>query len=201
MFIIGVTGPSGAGKGTFSGILVQEYGFEHIDTDQIAKETVPEVLDQLVAYFGPQILTPEKQLDRKSLAKEAFSTPQNTQALNRITHPTILNKIQSRLEQAKEDKKVGVVIDGAALIEANVLAWCHTSVAVIAERSTRLQRIINRDQISIENAEIRLNGQKPDEYYIDKTAFTIYNNKKEELEKQTQTLMRQLGFQKISKGV
>ena len=55
MFIIGVTGPSGAGKGTFSGILVQEYGFEHIDTDQIAKETVPEVLDQLVAYFGPQI--------------------------------------------------------------------------------------------------------------------------------------------------
>lgn len=201
MFIIGVTGPSGAGKGTFSGILVQEYGFEHIDTDQIAKETVPEVLDQLVAYFGPQILTPEKQLDRKSLAKEAFSTPQNTQALNRITHPAILNKIQSRLEQAKEDKKVGVVIDGAALIEANVLAWCHTSVAVIAERSTRLQRIINRDQISIENAEIRLNGQKPDEYYIDKTAFTIYNNKKEELEKQTQTLMRQLGFQKISKGV
>ena len=201
MFIIGVTGPSGAGKGTFSGILVQEYGFEHIDTDQIAKETVPEVLDQLVAYFGPQILTPEKQLDRKSLAKEAFSTPQNTQALNRITHPAILNKIQNRIEQAKEDKKVGVVIDGAALIEANVLAWCHTSVAVIAERSTRLQRIINRDQISIENAEIRLNGQKPDEYYIDKTAFTIYNNKKEELEKQTQTLMRQLGFQKISKGV
>ena len=201
MFIIGVTGPSGAGKGTFSGILVQEYGFEHIDTDQIAKETVPEVLDQLVAYFGPQILTPEKQLDRKSLAKEAFSTPQHTQALNRLTHPAILNQIQSRLEQAKEDKKVGVVIDGAALIEANVLAWCHTSVAVIAERSTRLQRIINRDQISIENAEIRLNGQKPDEYYIDKTAFTIYNNKKEELEKQTQTLMRQLGFQKISKGV
>lgn len=201
MFIIGVTGPSGAGKGTFSGILVQEYGFEHIDTDQIAKETVPEVLDQLVAYFGPQILTPEKQLDRKSLAKEAFSTPQHTQALNRITHPAILNKIQNRIEQAKEDKKVGVVIDGAALIEANVLAWCHTSVAVIAERSTRLQRIINRDQISIENAEIRLNGQKPDEYYIDKTAFTIYNNKKEELEKQTQTLMRQLGFQKISKGV
>lgn len=201
MFIIGVTGPSGAGKGTFSGILVQEYGFEHIDTDQIAKETVPEVLDQLVAYFGPQILTPEKQLDRKSLAKEAFSTPQNTQALNRITHPAILNKIQNRIEQAKEDKKVGVVIDGAALIEANVLAWCHTSVAVIAERSTRLQRIINRDQISIENAEIRLNGQKPDEYYIDKTAFTIYNNKKEELEKQTQTLMQQLGFQKTSKGV
>lgn len=201
MFIIGVTGPSGAGKGTFSGILVQEYGFEHIDTDQIAKETVPDVLDQLVAYFGPKILTPEKQLDRKSLAKEAFSTPQNTQALNRITHPAILNKIQSKLEQAKEDNKVGVVIDGAALIEANVLAWCHTSVAVIAERSIRLQRIISRDQISIENAEIRLNGQKTDEYYIDKTAFTIYNNKKEELEKQTQTLMQQLGFQKISKGV
>ena len=82
-----------------------------------------------------------------------------------------------------------------------MLAWCHTSVAVIAERSTRLQRIINRDQISIENAEIRLNGQKTDEYYIDKTAFTIYNNKKEELEKQTQTLMQQLGFQKTSKGV
>ena len=55
-------------------------------------------------------------------------------------------------------------------------------------------RFLNPDNTAFQSA---LNS----EIYIDKTEFTIYNNKKEELEKQTQTLMRQLGFQKISKGV
>ena len=68
--VIGITGPSGAGKGTVSKML-NARGFHHIDTDLLAREVVPETLPRLVETFG-EILNEDGTLDRKALAKKAF---------------------------------------------------------------------------------------------------------------------------------
>ena len=63
MLIIGLTGPSGAGKGTFA----QHLPFPCLDTDKIAREVVKKgmpCLDELCAAFGSEILLTEKRSAR-----------------------------------------------------------------------------------------------------------------------------------------
>ena len=65
MLIIGLTGPTGAGKGTFSQIAVRAFGAEHIDTDKIARQVVEPGsagLVALVGYFGNGILRADDKL-------------------------------------------------------------------------------------------------------------------------------------------
>jgi dephospho-CoA kinase len=80
--VIGITGPSGAGKGTVSKML-KARGFHHIDTDLLAREVIPETLPRLVETFG-EILNEDGTLDRKALAKKAFSSAENTEKLNML---------------------------------------------------------------------------------------------------------------------
>ena len=88
MIIIGLTGQTGAGKSTVAGIL-KEYGAVHIDADKIAKAVIltsETVLTALKNEFGKDIMK-DGILDRKTLAKRAFSSVQKTVRLNEITHP------------------------------------------------------------------------------------------------------------------
>ena len=73
MFTIGLTGQTGAGKSTFA-IYLKKYGFVHIDTDAISREVTDEQLPKLVGRFGNGILTENGTLNRKVLAKKAFSS-------------------------------------------------------------------------------------------------------------------------------
>ena len=120
MFTIGLTGQTGAGKSTFA-IYLKKYGFVHIDTDEISREVTNEQLPKLVGRFGNGILAENGTLNRKVLAKKAFSSEENTRALNSIMHPAIMKKVAERIKKAEENGAVGAVVDGAALIESGTI--------------------------------------------------------------------------------
>ncbi len=172
--IIGLTGPSGAGKSTISGIL-QDAGAYVIDADCVARRVVEKgmpALLELKEAFGTHIILEEGTLDRKALAKLAFSTPENLHKLNQITHKYIIAEIKREIE---ENERSVFVIDAAALFESGLDGICHKTVSVTAERSARIGRIMARDGLSQTEATARIDAQQPDDFYISRSDFHIEN--------------------------
>lgn len=172
--IIGLTGPSGAGKSTISAIL-QEAGAHVIDGDIVARRVVEKGKPALIALtetFGAHILLEDGALDRKALAKIAFSTPENLHKLNQITHKYIIAEIKREIEESACSV---FVIDAAALFESGLDGICHKTVSVTAERSVRIGRIMARDGLTVDEATARIDAQQPDDFYISKSDFHVEN--------------------------
>lgn len=185
--VIGITGPSGAGKGTVSKML-NARGFHHIDTDLLAREVVPETLPRLVETFG-EILNEDGTLDRKALAKKAFSSAENTEKLNKIMHGAIMDRTREIISVGKENGQDKFIIDGAALFEANATEICDYTIAVLSDRQTRLSRVMIRDGITEQQAEERFSRQLSDEFFRENTDFTVENTDLAETEKQLSEIL------------
>ena len=179
MFVLGVTGPTGAGKGTACAYLA-ERGFFHIDTDRLVPSVYPQALPELIEAFGPQIAS-NGTVDRKELAKAAFSSLENTEKLNRIMHPRIMAEVARQIESAAKSGFTRVAVDGAALYEAKAEETCDKILCILAPKEERRMRIVTRDRISEDRADLRIEAQKSDEYYTSKADGVIINQSKEEL--------------------
>lgn len=188
MNIIGVTGNSGSGKTLAAQIIREKYNAEIIDADKIAKqllENKTEYFNEVLNLFGNEILNDEGNINRKKLADIIFSNDIKREALNEITFIYVVNEIKSRVEKICNKN---IVIDAPLLFESNLDKICAKIISILADEEIKLKRIMNRDNLTPENAKKRLNSQKKDEYYIEKSTFFVYNNKdvenlKKELEK------------------
>ena len=175
MIKLGLTGPTGAGKTTVARLLEQN-GIPLVDADAIAR-TVTEkgspVLSALADTFGKDILFPDGSLDRRALAAVAFSSKENTEKLNAVTHPAILARIRRALADAPGD---AVVLDAPLLFETGLDALCDHTVAVVADEAVRLARITARDGISEEAAKKRMAVQPDTAFYAARADILLYNN-------------------------
>lgn len=173
--IIGLTGQTGAGKSTVAAMM-KTLGAKIIDADQIAREifiSETDCLKRLADIFGSDIIKEDGSCNRKLLAQRAFSTKENTEILNQITHPCILNKTREYISMyAKADAEI-VVFDASQLYESGGERLCDFVIAVTAPQKLRLQRILKRDHLSEEDALLRIHAQNPEEYYTKKAEFII----------------------------
>lgn len=190
---IGLIGGSGCGKSTVARLL-SEYGLSHIDCDVIARQVVEPgmpCLAELVDHFGVEILQEDGSLNRSRLAKIAFSQPEQTSALNRITHKYILECTDRQVMQSASP--FGVVVDAAALAESGYLDGCDCVIAVISSKYKRMQRIMKRDRIGWFSAQRRICAQKPDSFYRSYADYVIINNAGlSELKQQTRQIFEQI---------
>ena len=177
MYIIGLTGGSGTGKGVV-GSLFCEFGFYHIDADFDAKTATEEGSPCLSEIFDnfDEVMQPDGTLDRKKLGDIIFSDSKKLELLNKITHKYIIESIIERIESLRDRRFKGVVIDGAALLESGFHKYCDKIIAVISPRDERIQRIADRDRIAESEAEKRIEGQKSDEFYTEKADYIIVND-------------------------
>ena len=176
MKVYGLTGKSGAGKSTVAGMLFQK-GFFVIDGDKVARSITEKgspILQVLANRFGKDILI-DGMLDRHKLAERAFADKSSTDALNRITHPEIDRLFKLQIEQAKQAGFEYCIIDAAALLESPSKALCEKIIVVDAPEKLRLERILSRDKISLEQAMTRIKAQKKDEYYLSSADIIIRN--------------------------
>lgn len=175
MIKLGLTGPTGAGKTTVARLLEQN-GIPLVDADAIAR-TVTEkgspVLSALADTFGKDILFPDGSLDRRALAAVAFSSKENTEKLNAVTHPAILARIRRALADATGD---AVVLDAPLLFETGLDALCDHTAAIVADEAVRLARITARDSISEEEAKKRMAVQPDTAFYAARADILLYNN-------------------------
>jgi len=178
MFVIGLTGPSGAGKGEVARIF-SAYGLPIIDADDVYHRLLlppSSCLKELTLEFGGDILTSSGELDRRKLGEIVFSNPTALQRLNSIAHRYVMEDIHRRLEQLRRIGTRAAVLDAPQLFEAGAHRECGTVVAVLAEKRLRVERIMMRDGIDAESAYRRINAQKSDDYFRAHSDYVIENN-------------------------
>ncbi len=192
--LVGLTGKTGAGKSTVSALL-KEKGAYIIDGDIIAREILEinkSLLPKLCESFGWDILEEDGvTLNRRALARKAFSSPENTEILNSVMHPAINTEIKKRVEKAFLQFET-VIVDAAAIIESGFADECDVLLVVHAPENVRKERIMKRDNLSEEDALVRIKGQKDDSFYLKKASYVISNFYDHDLKKQIDSLTKEL---------
>ncbi|KFV86616.1 Dephospho-CoA kinase domain-containing protein, partial [Struthio camelus australis] len=123
MFLVGLSGGIASGKSTVVAVL-RELGCAVIDADVIAREVVQphfKAYQQIVHYFGTEILLENGEINREALGNIIFSHPEKRQLLNSITHPEIQKEM---LKQILKYFVLGyryVILDIPLLFETNRL--------------------------------------------------------------------------------
>lgn len=190
MLIIGLTGKTGAGKSTIAEYLSKN-GCFIIDGDKIARDILlpgKTAVKELSDFFGEDIVLPDGNINRSLVAQRAFSSAENTAALNRITHPHITMQFKEDIKRAGKEGYNAAVIDAAALLESDCKNLCEKIVVVTAPEEIRLQRILKRDSISTQAAMTRIKAQKDDDYYFSQADIIIRNYEPYKLEKELTAL-------------
>lgn len=170
--LVGLTGPTGSGK-SYAAAIAENSGIKVIDCDKLARKAVEpktDGLNALVCAFGQDILMPNGTLNRKKMAELAFSSPQNTELLNKTLLPHIAKLVRGELDAPK------ILLDAPTLFESGLDGICDTTFAVLADANTRRLRIIERDGLTLKEAQQRMDAGKPDAFYIEKADHVIYNN-------------------------
>lgn len=170
--IIGLTGPTGSGKSS-AALIAKNYGIKVVDCDKLARKAVKkgsDGLNDLVAAFSPGILKKDGALNRRELAKRAFSSKKNTELLNKTLLPHIAKLVKAELNGKT------VLLDAPTLFESGLDSVCDVTIAVLANKDDRIKRIMERDKLSLENALLRINAGKDDGFYKERADFVLYNN-------------------------
>ena len=108
----------------------------------------------------------------RTLAARVFSDPAELEKLNAVVYPAVNAAVEEEIARWGEK---GLAIDAINLIESGLGRRCGLTVAVTADPSVRLRRIMARDGIDEARARARIAAQKPDEFYRRHCGFTLVN--------------------------
>ncbi len=186
MKIIGITGGIGSGKSTVSTTL-RDLGAAVVDADLLAKSVTAsggKAFDELVDFFGRDILGKDGEVDRQKLAEIVFRDKKMLDALNEITHKYVVEKIYDTVELLKNSGKWDVIVlDVPIPIEKGFLDLADEVWVVVADRDVRTRRIMERSGYSYEEALKRIDSQMKDDEYVKLADEVLYNDDSiEELE-------------------
>jgi len=176
MKVIGITGNSGTGKSKFSEILAQKIKAKIIDADKIAKESAmpgEDYYTEMIKYLGEEILTKEKNIDRKKMAEILYHDEEKRKIINELTTKHIVEKIKKELEESQNQN---VVMDVPLLFENKLEQICHVTIGLLAEENIKINRMCQRDKIEKSIAKQRLAIQKEDDYFLKKANYILINN-------------------------
>ncbi len=162
MIIIGLTGGIGSGKSSVAEMFKDE-GAYVIDFDYLARVVVepdaPAWRD-IVDYFGPEILFPDRTLNRPQLAEIVFSDAQSRKALEGFTHPRIFEKRDTLLKGIeKKNPNAIVIVDVPLLFELSLNKNFDKIILVYVSRDVQIERAIKRNPLLKEEVEKRLKAQ------------------------------------------
>ncbi|MFI3205869.1 MAG: L-threonylcarbamoyladenylate synthase [Clostridia bacterium] len=190
--IVGLTGTTGSGKSTVAKELKKQ-GFPIVDCDKITKEKdtySPLCLKKLAEYFGKDIAV-NGELNRRLLAERAFVSKKETQKLNDICFPFIMEKVIDKINKYKENKSGVIILDAPTLFEANLDNFCTYLLVVTADINLRCERIVKRDGLSKQEAMTRISSQHNSEFFVDRADFVIDTSENEYIA-QTNQFIKQI---------
>ena len=177
--MIGLTGGIGSGKSVVAKIF-STLGIPVFNADEAAKQimqTSPEIKIKLIQQFGNDIYN-ELGLDKEKLAAIVFNDPFQLQLLNAIVHPVT---IQAAKDWAAKQTSPYVIKEAALIFESAAADGLFKVIGVTAPMSLRIQRVMQRDGVSKEQVEARMQHQISDTIKMRLCNYVIENNNQQML--------------------
>ena len=174
-FVVGLTGPMGAGKSTVAAML-RELGAKVLDADALVHD---EQLRGTVGYsaivqtFGTKVLGEDKEIDRSKLAAEVFGDPAKLRRLEQILHPRVIARVLEARSMLPDDAVL--VVEAIKLLDGELRNASDRIWVVLAPRKTMLERLAMRG-MSEREAELRLAQQHTDEEFRKAADAVIVND-------------------------
>ncbi|MCY7530761.1 dephospho-CoA kinase [Bacillus altitudinis] len=177
--VIGLTGGIASGKSTVSQ-MIKEKGIRVVDADIIAKEAVSKgspALHQIVQTFGEEVLLPNGELNRQQLGAIIFSDEEKRKKLNAIVHPEVRKEMLEQRDEGVSNNETFVVLDIPLLFESKLEGLVDRIIVVYTTPELQLSRLMNRNDLSEEEALNRIHSQQPLEEKCQKADRVIENTK------------------------
>ncbi len=178
MMVVGITGPTGAGKSVVCRLLGDWERISIIDCDQVARQVVrrgEHCLLDLAVEVSSAILDKDGELNRRKLAGIVFSDREKLRKMEKIIYPYILAHILQQIHRREVAGDRAVFLDAPTLYQSGANILCQRVVAVLAPEAGRLLRIMERDGLTIEEAKARMSSQPGDAYYEKRADHIIRN--------------------------
>lgn len=194
--VIVITGGIASGKSTLCEYLKNK-GYIVISADDKTSEIydIIEVKDSIVSSFGDRVLD-GGEVNRSVLRSILLSNPSSVQILNSITHPIIAKRLANDIKRYSGET---IFLELPVYFESKVIIDKYIDVDyvvyVYTDSVTRIKRLMQRSNLSYDDATKFIELQLPDEAKIKKSNFIIDNSSnKAALEQKAEELLKNLNL-------
>jgi dephospho-CoA kinase len=191
---IALTGGIATGK-SYVAAKIRETGVPIVDADVLAREVVAPGTPGLAAVrkrFGPDSVRRDGTMDRVRIAQIVFKDKRARLDLEAIIHPAVQRAVDEFFATLPKRTPFAVA-DIPLLFETGRENQFNAVVVVACSRATQLARLMERNKLSKEDAERRLNAQLPIEKKVEKATHVIRTEGTfEETDKQVADLIKRL---------
>ena len=189
--VAALTGSIATGKTVVLDYFRDNLGFKVVSADSVGHEVLknPGIIGKIGLAFGKDVIK-NGEIDRKALGKIVFSDKAELLKLNEITHPAILSRTFEIIDELSLTSPV--ILEAAILIEAGWHKYFDTVMLTWCKPEIQLNRLMTRDNITEEEAKIKIASQMSFEekktfathiidtsYGIEVTRFTLEKIAKE----------------------
>ncbi|SOS53959.1 dephospho-CoA kinase [Tenacibaculum finnmarkense] len=157
--VIGLTGGIGSGKSTVVKMFAEYKNSAIYIADNEAKKLMnssDEIKTKLIAEFGEDVYK-NKQLNKSFLADIVFNDKDKLAILNAIVHPVVNNHFKDFI--LKNTNKNYILYENAILFENGSNIFCDKIITVTAPENIRIERVLKRDNTTIDAVKSRINNQ------------------------------------------
>jgi dephospho-CoA kinase len=139
--VIGLVGGIGSGK-SLVGSMLADLGCLVCHSDELARSALadPAVRDELVRWWGREVLDPSGAVDRRAVAGKVFADPAERKRLEALLHPRI-ESARRRTFAAAPPGTRALVIDAPLLLEVGLDRECDAMIYIDSPRADRLRRL------------------------------------------------------------
>ncbi|GHH97263.1 dephospho-CoA kinase [Neobacillus kokaensis] len=196
--IVGLTGGIASGKSTVSNML-KEMNITIIDADiesRLAVQKGEPAYFKIIAEFGEEVILADGEIDRPKLGSIIFHQEEKRQLLNQIVHPEVRRRMKAKIDQSMHAQEEVIVLDIPLLFESKLTYMVDKTILVYVDKDTQLKRLMDRNNLSVQDAQARIHSQMPLSEKVSLADAVINNNgTREDTKKQLMNVLAEWGIQ------
>ena len=189
---VGITGGIGSGKTTVCKVF-EALGIPVYYADWHARQLMvnaPRLVAGVKELFGPDAYLEDGALNRPYIAEKVFNNDKKLQQLNHLVHRVVAEDAD-RWHSAQENVPY-TLKEAALLFESGNYKQLDKVITVFAPEDLRIQRVMDRDQVSSTEVRARMAKQMPEEEKLKRADYIVYNDGKHSLVRQVWDIHREL---------